>query len=269
MSFVEPHTTDVTEDFSRTLAAYEAFRPRDLMLDMTRGKPSPEQLDLSSALLRLPDQDHLTAAGEDVRNYGGLQGLPEARALFAGVLGAPPAQVVVGNNSSLALMHDCLSYALSKGVPGGRSPWAKQEPIAFLCPVPGYDRHFALCETYGVEMRPVPLTGEGPDLDTVEALVADPAVKGMWCVPSTPTPQARLFQIGWSSAWPRCIPQLRISDCSGTTPMPSTTCPSVRTRSRTFLGLVIGPAIPTGRLFLPRPRRSRLPDPALRFWPHR
>jgi aspartate/methionine/tyrosine aminotransferase len=193
MSFVEPHATDVTEDYSRALAAYEAFRARGLMLDMTRGKPSPEQLDLSSALLRLPDQDHLTAAGEDVRNYGGLQGLPEARALFAGVLGAPPAQVVVGNNSSLALMHDCLSYALSKGVPGGRSPWAKQEPIAFLCPVPGYDRHFALCETYGVEMRPVPLTGEGPDLDTVEALVADPAVKGMWCVPQYSNPTGETY----------------------------------------------------------------------------
>src|SRR3954451_690110 len=97
---------------------------------------------------------------------GALQGVPKARSLFAGVLGAPPSQVVVGNNSSLALMHDCLSYALLKGVPGGSGPWTKEEPIAFLCPVPGYDRHFALCETYGVEMRPVPLTGEGPDLDT-------------------------------------------------------------------------------------------------------
>ena len=104
MRFIHPEAMDVYDDHSRALAEYERFRVRGLMLDMTRGKPSPEQLDLSSALLELPGQDHLTETGEDARNYGGLQGVPEARSLFAGVLGAPPSQVVVGNNSSLALM---------------------------------------------------------------------------------------------------------------------------------------------------------------------
>ena len=196
MRFIHPEAMDVYDDHSRALAEYERFRVRGLMLDMTRGKPSPEQLDLSSALLELPGQDHLTETGEDARNYGGLQGVPEARSLFAGVLGAPPSQVVVGNNSSLALMHDCLSYALLKGVPGGSGPWTKEEPIAFLCPVPGYDRHFALCETYGVEMWSVALTGEGPDMDAVEALVADPTVKGMWCVPQYSNPTGETYSDG-------------------------------------------------------------------------
>ena len=176
-------------DLAAARHAYESFKARGLTLDMTRGKPSPEQLDLSSALLALPGNgDHFTAEGIDARNYGGVQGLPELRALMSPVVGAPPEQIAVGDNSSLALMHDCIAWALLKGVPGSAKPWRDEAAPAFLCPVPGYDRHFGLCELYGIRMIPVRLTGQGPDMDEVEALAADPAVKGLWCVPKYSNP---------------------------------------------------------------------------------
>ena len=175
-------------------ARYAALQERGLKLDMTRGKPSPEQLDLSEGLAALPgNRDHRSDAGEDVRNYGGVQGLAEVRALFAPVLGAPPERIAVGNNSSLALMHDCIVYALLKGVPGGAQAWSKDEEIRFLCPVPGYDRHFALCETYGIGMIPVPMTADGPDMDVVEREVRDPRVKGMWAVPQYSNPGGETY----------------------------------------------------------------------------
>lgn len=173
---------------------YEALKGRKLSLDMTRGKPAPEQLNLASGMLALPgNRDHLTESGEDARNYGGLQGLAEVRALFAPVLGAPAAQIVVGNNSSLAMMHDFLVYALLRGVPGGSKPWSKEEEIAILCPVPGYDRHFALAESFGIKLIPVPLTGDGPDMDEVERLVADTKVKAIWCVPQYSNPSGETY----------------------------------------------------------------------------
>ena len=160
---------------------------------MTRGKPSPEQLDLANDMLSFPgNRDFLTEAGEDARNYGILQGLPEARALFAPMLGAPPDQVFVADNASLAVMHDTIVWALLKGVPGSPQPWAKA-PLAFICPVPGYDRHFAICEEFGIRMLPVALTGQGPDMDAVEAMVADPAVKAMWCVPKYSNPSGDVY----------------------------------------------------------------------------
>jgi aspartate/methionine/tyrosine aminotransferase len=172
---------------------YDAFRARGLKLDMTRGKPAPDQLDLANDMLAFPgNRDHFTEAGEDARNYGLLQGLPEARTLFAPMLGAPPSQIVVADNSSLAVMHDCIVWALLKGVPGSSEPWSRTTP-AFICPVPGYDRHFALCEEYGIRMLPVPLTGHGPDMDAVEALAADPSVKGMWCVPKYSNPTGEVY----------------------------------------------------------------------------
>ncbi|MCC0804739.1 aminotransferase class I/II-fold pyridoxal phosphate-dependent enzyme [Methylobacterium sp. W2] len=179
---------------AKTREAYEAFKSRSLKLDMTRGKPAPEQLDLSSAMMALPGNgDHFAEAGDDARNYGGLQGLPEARALFAPMVQAPAAQIVIGDNSSLALMHDCIAWALLKGVPGSVQPWSKEEEPVFLCPVPGYDRHFAICEALGIRMLPVPLTGQGPDMDVVEKLAADPAVKGMWCVPKYANPSGETY----------------------------------------------------------------------------
>lgn len=179
----------------RVLRDYEAFRAKGLKIDMTRGKPSPEQLDLANAMLVLPGNgDHFSEAGEDARNYGGLQGLAEVRALFAPMMGAPAERIVVGDNSSLAMMHDCLLWAMVKGVANDMAPWSQQEgQPAFICPVPGYDRHFAICEEYGIRMLPVPLTGDGPDMDMVEELVADPDVKGMWCVPKYSNPSGEVY----------------------------------------------------------------------------
>jgi DNA-binding transcriptional MocR family regulator len=177
----------------KVLAEYDAFRARGLKLDMTRGKPAPDQLDLANDMLGFPgNRDFHTEAGEDARNYGLLQGIPEARALFAPMLGAPADQVFVADNSSLAVMHDCIVWSLLKGVPGFAEPWGKASP-AFICPVPGYDRHFALCEEFGIRMIPVPLTGQGPDMDAVEQLAADPSVKAMWCVPKYSNPTGDIY----------------------------------------------------------------------------
>jgi DNA-binding transcriptional MocR family regulator len=182
------------EDLRRTVRGeYDAFRARGLKLDMTRGKPAPDQLDLANDMLAFPgNRDYVTEAGDDARNYGVLQGLPEARTLFAPMLGAPPGQIFVADNSSLAVMHDSIVWALLKGVPGSAEPWVGQAP-AFICPVPGYDRHFALCEEYGIRMLPVPMTGHGPDMDAVEALALDPSVKGMWCVPKYSNPSGEVY----------------------------------------------------------------------------
>lgn len=179
----------------RVQAEYAAFRAQGLRLDMTRGKPAPEQLDLANALLGAPGNDWRSADGADVRNYfGDLRGLPEARAIFTDMLGVPVDRILIGGNSSLALMHDCIVYALLHGLPGGRAPWSKQSEIAFVCPVPGYDRHFALCEGYGIRMIPVPLTGRGPDMSVVERLVAnDASIKGIWCVPKYSNPTAEIY----------------------------------------------------------------------------
>nr|WP_322048866.1 aminotransferase class I/II-fold pyridoxal phosphate-dependent enzyme [Paraburkholderia sp. J67] len=179
---------------------YERFQQLQMRLDMSRGKPAPEQLDLSRALL-----DDAAAAGFrardgfDCRNYGLLLGLPEARELGGELLGVPPAQVVAAGNSSLELMHDALAFALLHGVPQGESgersaPWRAQGDIAFLCPAPGYDRHFAICEALGVRMIAVPMRADGPDMDVVEALVReDASIKGMWCMPLYSNPTGAIY----------------------------------------------------------------------------
>ncbi len=188
-------TPDLRKFHEQCASNFEAFRERAITIDMTRGKPSTAQLDQSNALLRLPENlDYHLADGSDARNYGGsVQGLPEARKLFTGLLGAPADQIIVANNSSLAVMHDCIAYALLKGVPGGNAPWRGSNKAAFLCPVPGYDRHFAICEEYGIDMIPVEMTGSGPDMDEVERLVASREVKGMWCVPKYSNPSGDTY----------------------------------------------------------------------------
>lgn len=187
---------ELREHRDQVRARYDAFRQRGLNLNMTRGKPSEAQLDLANGLLELPGADDFLAAdGTDCRNYGGsLQGLPEARALFSGLLGAPVEQILIAGNASLQLMHDVIVFALLTGVPDGRGPWSAEAPITFLCPAPGYDRHFAICERYGIRMVTVPLTGSGPDMDVVEGLVADDAsVKGMWCMPKYSNPTGDVY----------------------------------------------------------------------------
>lgn len=169
---------------------YTQLQAKQLALDLTRGKPGSEQVALSNALDGILSGDFTSADGTDVRNYGGLDGLAEAKALFGDMLGTPPADTLVGGNSSLTLMYHTVDFALSEGLRGPASAWGNDDVVKFLCPVPGYDRHFAICEHLGIEMIPVPLLASGPDMDKVEALVsADNSIKGMWCVPrfSNPT----------------------------------------------------------------------------------
>ena len=174
---------------------YEALKQRGLKLNLTRGKPSAAQLDLSAELLALPAPGNFLAEGAtDVRNYGGLQGLAEARRLFAGMLGAQAEQVVVANNSSLELMYDCIAFAQLKGTCDSAAPWSKEGEIAFLCPVPGYDRHFKICEEYGIRMISVAMREDGPDMEEVERLAASNAsIKGMWCMPKYSNPTGITF----------------------------------------------------------------------------
>ncbi|MFC3823630.1 aminotransferase class I/II-fold pyridoxal phosphate-dependent enzyme [Planomonospora venezuelensis] len=173
----------------RALGDYAALVERGLSLDLTRGKPSPRQLDLAAELLTLPARGHLAADGTDTRNYGGLQGLTELREIFSGPLQVPAAQLIAAGNSSLALMHDSVVHAMLSPLPGAGRRWADEPRVAFLCPVPGYDRHFALCERFGIELIPVPMTADGPDMDVVERLVAEDAqIKGIWCVPKYSNP---------------------------------------------------------------------------------
>jgi DNA-binding transcriptional MocR family regulator len=194
VTVAELSPTELTALLTEVRGAYDTFKTRGLKLDMTRGKPAPEQLDLANGLLSLPGNgDYFSDAREDGRNYGGVQGLAEVRALFSRMMGAPADQIVVGDNASLSMMHDSIVWALLKGVPGSARPWAKEEQIAFLCPVPGYDRHFAICEEFGIRMIPVQLTGQGPDMDEVERLAADPAVRGMWCVPKYSNPTGEVY----------------------------------------------------------------------------
>ncbi|GAA1740884.1 aminotransferase class I/II-fold pyridoxal phosphate-dependent enzyme [Nonomuraea sp. AD125B] len=192
---------------------YDALVQRGLSLDLTRGKPSPRQLDLSDDLLKLPTS-YRAADGTDGRNYGNLQGLAELRELFAPLLQVPAGQLVVGGNASLALMHDTVVHALLSPVPGAARRWVEEPEITFLCPVPGYDRHFTICERLGIKMVPVPMTADGPDMDVVERLVAaDASVKGMWCVPKYSNPTGVVYSdetVRRLAAMPTAAPDFRI-----------------------------------------------------------
>lgn len=190
-----PDLASLSRDELKTLESdlsrqYDTLKQEGLNLDLTRGKPSAEQLDLSNALDGLLGGDYQSRDGVDVRNYGGLDGLPECRELGAQLLGMPAEQVLAGGNSSLTLMHQAMSIAYHDGIDGPGSAWHLEGTVKCLCPVPGYDRHFAVCGHLGIEMVPVPMTDTGPDMDAVEtALEQDPSIKALWCVPrfSNPT----------------------------------------------------------------------------------
>lgn len=169
--------------------AFEAFKAQGLSLNMARGKPSAEQIRLSDDFLTLvTPEDDFQAGGQDIRNYGLPEGIPAARKLMGDLLGVPDELVLIGTNSSLNLMFDAVTYGYTKGF-SGCEPWCRQENAAFLCPVPGYDRHFAITEHYGIRLIPIPMTETGPDMDQVEEYVEkDPCVKGMWCVPKYSNP---------------------------------------------------------------------------------
>jgi len=172
--------------------SHAALRGRNRTIDMTRGKPSAAQLDLSNGLFNMvTEADYLGADDEDYRNYGVQSGIPEAKTFFAECLDVPAESIFIGGNSSLQLMYDALARALLFGVPGGDGPWRE---ASFICPVPGYDRHFTVCETLGIKMISVDLLDDGPDMDAVEALVAnDPAIKGIWCVPKYSNPNGIVY----------------------------------------------------------------------------
>jgi DNA-binding transcriptional MocR family regulator len=163
---------------------YSELQAMKLALDLTRGKPCAAQLDLSNQLLSLPGDDYRDEEGTDTRNYSGLHGLPGLRAIFAELLGIPVQNLLAGNNSSLEMMHDLVAFSMLYGGVDSPRPWKHEPSVKFLCPVPGYDRHFAITETMGIEMIPIPMLEDGPDVDLIEELVAvDPAIRGMWTVP--------------------------------------------------------------------------------------
>ena len=185
----------LTEEREKLRQVYKEYQDKGLKLDMSRGKPSAEQLDLAMGLLNALDKESVMAAenGLDVRNYGGLDGIPEAKRLLAGMMDAKEEQVIVYGNSSLNIMYDTVSRGMVFGYLG-ETPWCKLDKVKFLCPVPGYDRHFAVTEHFGIEMINVPMSEDGPDMDMVEELVSkDEAIKGIWCVPKYSNPQGVVY----------------------------------------------------------------------------
>lgn len=222
----EQSAAELAALLQQTQAAYDAFQAKKLSLNMARGKPGPEQLDLTMPMMNTltADDPLISESGDDCRNYGLLNGIPEVKKLFADILGAKPEEMFIGGNSSLELMFACLQVAYIKGI-AGCTPWSRLDKVKFLCPVPGYDRHFSLTEYFGVEMINIPTDENGPDMALVKQYVEnDDAVKGIWCVPvySNPTgivysddtvrafaalkPAAKDFRIYWDNAY--CIHHL-------------------------------------------------------------
>ena len=181
-------------EYAAVQAKFEQLKGMGLSLNMARGKPGKVQLDLVTPIFGLLTKpEDFVSDGIDVRNYGEVAGIPAARRLFADILGCKPEQVFVGGNASLQLMYDAVSKAFTHGLAHSEKPWCKLDKVKWICPVPGYDRHFKVTESFGVEMIAVPMTADGPDMDIVEELVKDPAVKGMWNVPKYSNPEGVVY----------------------------------------------------------------------------
>ena len=181
-------------EYAKVTKEYEDLKARGLKLNMARGKPGKAQLDLVSDIFSLMQKpEDYVSDGIDVRNYGELSGLPAAKRLFAEILGCKPEQVFVGGNASLQLMYDTISKAYTHGLLHSERPWCREPVVKFLCPSPGYDRHFKVTESFGFELVTIPMTDEGPDMDAVEEAIKDPAVKGMWNVPKYSNPDGIIY----------------------------------------------------------------------------
>ena len=191
MAYANLSKAELQKVFDELSAEYKGYQAKNLSLNMARGKPGKEQLDLVSDLLTiLNSPDQCMCDGMDVRNYGELSGLPSAKRLFADILGCKPEECFIGGSASLTLMYDVVSKAVTHGMLHSEKPWCKLDSVKWLCPAPGYDRHFKITQSFGFEMITIPMTPTGPDMDMVEELVKDPAVKGMWCVPKYSNPDA-------------------------------------------------------------------------------
>ena len=194
MKYTEMTLAQRQAEYAAVRAAYEQQKALGLNLNMARGKPGRQQLDMVMDIfdvLKTP-QDYIVD-GLETRNYGEVAGVPAARALFAELLGCKASQVFVGGNASLQLMYDAVSKAFTHGLLHSEKPWCKLDKVKWICPVPGYDRHFKVTQSFGVEMISVPMTAAGPDMDMVEELVKDPAVKGMWNVPKYSNPEGVVY----------------------------------------------------------------------------
>ena len=181
-------------ELAKVTAEFEAWKAKNLKLNMARGKPCKAQLDMVSDILTvLTDPNECVDGGVEVRNYGELTGIPSAKKLFAEILGCKPEQVFVGGNASLQLMYDTIAKAYTNGLLHSEKPWCREEHIKWLCPAPGYDRHFKVTESFGFELITVPMTETGPNMDLVEQLIKDPSVKGMWNVPKYSNPDGIIY----------------------------------------------------------------------------
>ena len=194
MDYMALSAAEWQQEYDKVSAEYESWKAKGLKLNMARGKPSKQQLDLVSGILTaLTSAEECVDSGVDARNYGELKGLESARALFAEILGCKTSQVFAGGNSSLQLMYDTVSKAYTHGLLHSEKPWCKEESVKWLCPAPGYDRHFKVTESFGFELITIPMTENGPDMDIVENLIKDPSVKGMWNVPKYSNPDGIIY----------------------------------------------------------------------------
>ena len=194
MAYRDWTKAELAAEKTAVAAHFDDLKAQALKLNMARGKPGKEQLDLVSDILTvLQTPEDCQVDGIDARNYGELTGLPSAKALWADILGCKPEECFIGGNASLTLMYDTISKAYTHGLLHSRTPWCKLDTVKWLCPSPGYDRHFKVTESFGFELITVPMTPTGPDMDLVEELVKDSAVKGMWCVPKYSNPDGIIY----------------------------------------------------------------------------